>query len=284
MAGTILVVSPHLDDAVLSIGGSIAAWTAAGERVVIASVYTTGPPLDEIAPRMRRFADYATRRGEDAAACAAVGAEPRWLDQIERAFRKPYLSGWSFFATPPDRDGFGGLAAARRALEPLAELAPAQILIPLGVGNHIDHVEALIAATDFALAHGWFARVRFYEDFYALSGRMRRRHPVTRGRTWPTRQAPLLRAGKLAVVLRAIAATSRGPDAERFLAPELRGATWSVERSPIDEPRKLAAIACYASQTRAFGGLAGIERATRAYHAWWGDAEPLWRAAQPGAR
>ena len=38
----------------------------------------------------------------------------------------------------------------------------------------------------------------------------------------------------------------------------LRGATWEVERSAIDEPKKLAAIACYGSQTRAFGGLVGI--------------------------
>ena len=277
----ILVVSPHLDDAILSIGGSIAAWTAAGERVVIASVYTTGPPLAEILPRMRKFGDYATRRAEDAAACAAVGAEPRYLDQIERAFRKPYLSGWSFFATPPDRDGFGGLDAARRALEPLAALDPARILIPLGIGNHVDHVEALIAATDFALAHGWFARVRFYEDFYALSGRMRLRHPVTRARTWPRRQAPLLRAARLAVVMRTIAAAGRGPEVLRYLAPELRGATWSVECSPSDAAKQLAAIACYGSQTHAFGGLAGIAHAIAAYHAWWGDAEPLWRAEQP---
>ena len=279
---TILVISPHLDDAVLSIGGSIAAWTAAGHRVVVASVYTTGPPLAEVAPSMRKFADYATRRAEDAAACASVGAEPRYLDQIERAFRKPYLRGWSFFATPGDRDGFAGLVAATRALAPLAELDPAQILIPLGIGNHVDHVETLIAATDFALAHDWLDRLRFYEDFYALSGRMRRRHPVTRGKSWSSWQAPLLGARLLAVVLQTVAAAGRGPEALRFLAPELRGATWTVECSPIDVTRKLAAIACYASQTRAFGGLAGIARATRAYHRWWGEAEPLWRAEQQG--
>ncbi len=277
----ILIVSPHLDDAVLSLGGSIAKWTAAGRRVVIASVYTKGPPLAELAPSMRKFADYTTRRAEDAAACAALGAETRCLDQIERAFRQPYLRNWSFFSTPPERSGFGGLDAARRALEPLAELDPARILIPLGIGNHVDHVEALVAATDFALAHGWFDRMRFYEDFYALSGRMRLRHPVAGTRLWRRREAPLLRARRLAVVLQTIATAGRGPDALRFLAPELRGATWTVERSPIDEPRKLAAIACYASQTRAFGGLAGIDRATRAYHAWWGGAEPLWRAEQP---
>jgi LmbE family N-acetylglucosaminyl deacetylase len=282
MAETVLVVSPHLDDAVLSLGGSLAAWSAAGARVVVASVYTTGPALATLAPSMRKFADYTTRRAEDAAACALVDAEPRRLGQIERAFRKPYLTGWSFFTTPPERGGFARLAAVTRALaRVLAELAPDRIAIPLGIGNHVDHVETLVAATDAVLARGWLPRTRFYEDFYALSARMRRRHPVARAQMWRGGQAPLRGATRLAAVLETIAAARRGPDAAHYLDPRLRDARWTVERSPIspiDERRKLAAIAAYASQTRAFGGLAGIARATRAYHAWWGGAEPLWRA------
>ena len=163
--GVTLVISPHLDDAVLSIGGSIAAWSRAGERVVIASVYTTGPSLDQVAEEMRKFADYTTRRAEDVAAGSLIGAEHRWLDQIERAFRPPYLTGWSFFATPAERSGFTTLARVTEALVPLAELAPQRILVPLGIGNHIDHVEALLAATDWAIARGWRDRLWFYEDF-----------------------------------------------------------------------------------------------------------------------
>jgi LmbE family N-acetylglucosaminyl deacetylase len=281
MAGTVLVLSPHLDDAVLSLGGSIAAWTAAGRRVVIASVYTTGPALAELAPSMRMFADYAQRRAEDDAACAVLGAEVRRLDQIERAFRPPFLTGWSFFTTPPDRRGFTALATVTEALAPLGELAPAEIFVPLGIGNHVDHVEALIAATDWAQARGWLDRLRCYEDFYALAGAMRRRHFVTRQRVWPRWRSPLLRARRLAVILRTIAAARGGPEIETFLGRTLREARWSVEPSPLrdHEPRKLEAIACYSSQTRAFGGLAGIARATRAYHAWWGGAEPVWRPA-----
>ena len=272
MAGPVLVVSPHLDDAVLSLGGSIASWCAAGTRVVIASVYTTGPPLADLAPSMRAFADYAARCAEDDAACATVGAEVRRLGQIERAFRPPYLTGWSFFTTPPDRSGFTTLSAVTRALEPLADLDPAQIFVPLGIGNHIDHVETLIAATDWALAHGWLARLRFYEDFYALSGAMRRRHFVARTHLWPHRRSPLLRARRLGVILKTIGAAIRGPAVETFLDPRLRDATWVTTVTPLGrhEATKLAAIACYASQTRAFGGLAGIDRALRAYHAWWG--------------
>jgi LmbE family N-acetylglucosaminyl deacetylase len=275
--GTTLVVSPHLDDAVLSVGGSIAAWTRAGERVVIASVFTNGPPLDEVSPGMRKWADYPARRVEDAAACAAVGAEVRWLGQIERAFRRPYLTGLTMFRTPADRAGFATLPAVTAALDALVDLDPARIVVPLGIGNHTDHVEVLIAATDWALARGWRDRLWFYEDFYALSGTMRARHPIARRERFRTWRSPLLRARRLAVIMRAIALARRGPDVDTFLAPALQSATWHVTRSPIDEAAKLDAIARYPSQAIAFGGMAGIARAMRAYHALWDRAEPLWR-------
>jgi LmbE family N-acetylglucosaminyl deacetylase len=281
MATTTLIVSPHLDDAVLSVGGSIAAWTAAGERVVIATVYTAGPALADVTPSMRKFADYRARCAEDAAALAVVGAEHRWLGQIERAFRPPFLTGWSFFTTPKDRAGFPTLDAVSRALDPLFEPAPDRILIPLGIGNHIDHVETLIAATGRAAAHGLLDRVWFYEDFYALSRLMRRHHPIAKHRQWKRWQSPLLRARRLGMILRSIGLARRGPDVTSYLAPPLRDATWTVEVSNIGphEEHKLDAIACYVSQTRAFGGFAGIARAIRAYHTWWGG-EPLWRATR----
>ncbi len=279
--GTTLVVSPHLDDGVLSIGGSIAAWTAARERVVIASMYTTGPPLDEISPAMRKWADYPARRAEDAAACAVVGAEVRWLGQIERAFRRPFLTGLTYFTTPADRGGFASLAATTAALASVDELAPDRIVVPLGIGNHIDHVETMIAATDWALARGWRDRLWFYEDFYALSGTLRRRHPIAQREGWRTWRSPLLRARRLAVILRSIALARRGPEVDTFLAPELRAAAWAVTRSRVagwPEATKLEAIARYGSQAIAFGGMAGIARAIRRYHELWGGAEPLWRA------
>jgi LmbE family N-acetylglucosaminyl deacetylase len=281
VAVTTLVISPHLDDAVLSLGGAIAGWAEAGP-VVIASVYTTGPPLQAVPRSMRTFADYPARRSEDAAACATVGAETRWLDRVERAFRRPFLTGTQFFTTPPRRDGLTELAAVSSVLTPLLSPPPTRIAVPFGIGNHVDHVETLVAATDLILARGLADRVVFYEDFYALSGPMRRAHWVAAGRRWRPWQAPLLRARRLAVILGAIAASRRGPPVEALLAPAWRSATWRVEPIALaahHAAAKLAAIACYRSQTRAFGGKAGIERALRAYHAWWGGAEPVWRPA-----
>ena len=137
----------------------------------------------------------------------------------------------------------------------------------------------LLAATDWALA----SRARASG---CGSTRTSTRSPascaaaiaVTRTRMWPSARAPLRQAPALRAVLAAIAAKQRGPDPTSLLAPELRAARWRCTSVAIDEAHKLAAIACYPSQAAAFGGLAGITAALRAYHAWWGG-EPLWRAS-----
>jgi len=248
---------------------------------VIATVYTHGPPLERLDPSMHVFADYEVRCAEDAAACRVIDAEPRWLGQTERAFRAPYLSDLGYFATPADRGGFTRLAEVTAALAPLAALAPDRVLVPLGIGNHVDHVETLVAATDWALAQGLADRLAFYEDFYALSGVIRGDHPVSVQKTWRFSQAPLLEAPRLAVVLRAIARARRGPAIDQYLAAGLCDAVWSVDTMAVDEraeTTQLDAIACYRSQVAAFGGLENIVRAVRAYHGFWGGAEPLWHA------
>ncbi|MGE0869226.1 MAG: PIG-L deacetylase family protein [Kofleriaceae bacterium] len=275
-----LVVSPHLDDAVLSLGATIHRWVSAGERVVIASMYTRGPALDEVPRSMRKFADYRTRLAEDRAACAVIGAERRTMGCIERAFRRPFLTGTQYFTTPADRSGFGALSKVTAALDELLELDAERIVLPMGIGNHVDHVETMVAATDWAATNKLTARVWFYEDFYALSDVMRRQHPIARRRRWKPWQAPLLRARRLSVILGAVAAGRRGPPIDQLLSARWRKARWTVEPQDITdhEAAKLAAIQRYPSQTKAFGGYAGIARALVAYHRFWGGAEPLWRA------
>lgn len=275
---TTVVISPHLDDAVLSIGGRMAAWAAEGP-VVCVTVYSAGPPLDSVPPDMRQFADYATRCAEDAAAAAAVGAEPRWLGHVEHAFRGRRLGLPEVFSTPASRDGFTARAAIVDSLDAVRALDPARIVLPLGIGNHVDHVETVVSATDWLLARGLAERALFYEDFYALDGRMRRAHWLARRRRWSATEAPLRRARPLRRLLGTIAAARRGPPIEQLLAPAWRDAGWRVDPQPLGElaARKLDAITRYATQLRAFGGRRGIARALAAYHRWWGDAEPLWR-------
>ena len=91
MTTDIVILSPHLDDAVLSLGALIAGEVAAGKRVEVVSCFTSGPPLDTIPPERRVFGDYSMRRAEDDRAMALLGAHQRWLDLHERIWREPPL-------------------------------------------------------------------------------------------------------------------------------------------------------------------------------------------------
>ena len=83
---TIVVVSPHSDDGVLSLGASMARWARSGRRVELLTVLALDP--DSTAPTggWDRRAGFATegeaaheRREEDRIACAHLGVTPSWL-------------------------------------------------------------------------------------------------------------------------------------------------------------------------------------------------------------
>jgi LmbE family N-acetylglucosaminyl deacetylase len=82
----IVVVSPHLDDGVLSLGAAMASWARAGARVELLSVLACDPASNARAGGWDARAAHATegesarrRREEDARACALLGATPVWL-------------------------------------------------------------------------------------------------------------------------------------------------------------------------------------------------------------
>lgn len=84
-----VVVSPHLDDAVLSCGQRLAA--APGSTVV--TVFTGGPPAYDVLTSWDEQCGFrpgqdvmATRRVEDAAALALLGARPVWLGLVEAQY------------------------------------------------------------------------------------------------------------------------------------------------------------------------------------------------------
>jgi hypothetical protein len=91
-----LALSPHLDDAAFSCGGTLARLAEAGWRVVVATLFTRSVPdptgfalacqLDKgLGPEV----DYmALRRAEDRDAMRALGAEARWLDLPEAPHRR----------------------------------------------------------------------------------------------------------------------------------------------------------------------------------------------------
>ena len=82
----IVVVSPHSDDGVLSLGASMARWARAGRTVDLLTVLALDPDSSAPTTGWDRRAGFDTegeaaraRRAEDERACALLGVAPRWL-------------------------------------------------------------------------------------------------------------------------------------------------------------------------------------------------------------
>ena len=286
-AGDLVILSPHLDDAVLSLGALIAREVGAGRRVEVVSCFTSGPPIDTIAPERRVFGDYSMRRAEDERAMVVLGARYRWLDLHERIWRDPPLPRTSsvfpthVFRTPERMADFAELESIRTAIRELLGTG-ATVYAPLAIGHHVDHVEVALAALREVLGSGAFERMHFYEDPYALGRACRKQHFVAKRRMWRPLGAPAWASPRVGALLRLVALAAKGPTLDEYL-PEAARLAWTCTPhavSAADEERKLAAIAEYGSQVRAFGGISRVRAFVRRGHAMLGG-EPLW-SCRPG--
>ncbi|RKN47646.1 PIG-L deacetylase family protein [Micromonospora endolithica] len=141
--GLAVAVSPHLDDAVFSVGGTLAALVTAGWTVRVVTCFTASVPdpspfalacqLDKGFPA---DVDYmALRRAEDDTACALLGVEPVHLPLPEAPHR----------GYPDPAALFAGVRADDRAAAALApalrpQLADADVVLaPQALGDHVDH-------------------------------------------------------------------------------------------------------------------------------------------------
>jgi LmbE family N-acetylglucosaminyl deacetylase len=156
-----------------------------------------------------------------------------------------------------------------------------QLYAPLGVGNHVDHLEVAVATIQAAIASDALSRVAFYEDFYALSEALRRRHPVTTSQTWPLTQIPGWSAPLLGVALRSMAFVAKGPTLADYL-PVTRTMAWRCTPQPVTgfEDVKISAIAAYRTQTARLGGMTQLRCAIRRADRIRGG-ELVWRATLP---
>jgi LmbE family N-acetylglucosaminyl deacetylase len=184
---SLVVVSPHLDDAVLSCG---ALMIHAAERTstTVATLFTeAGPPPYTLSARQYlrqvgvRDAEslYRRRRAEDRAALEPIGVTWAHAGLTEALYRRRTGTegrGWWTSRLPEFRhiypiyrlhvvSGRVAPADARTLDEACAFIqriacqVDALVLAPLGVGGHVDHVLARIAAERSG------ARVAYYSDF-----------------------------------------------------------------------------------------------------------------------
>ncbi len=153
-----VAVSPHLDDAVFSAGGTLAALRTAGWRVRVVTCFTASvadPSPFALSTQLDKGLDadvdyMALRRAEDAAALVLLGAEPVHLP-LPEAPHRGYTNAPDLFAGQHADDGVAG--PLREALAPHVGTADL-VLAPQAIGDHVDHrvvVDAVAALRPDAL-------------------------------------------------------------------------------------------------------------------------------------
>jgi LmbE family N-acetylglucosaminyl deacetylase len=99
---TVVVVSPHLDDAIWSLGATLGDVAARGVDVVNLTVFAGDPDSAELPSDWDRKAGFSSagaaarrRREEDALACAALGVTPFWLSFPDLPYASDRSGVWA---------------------------------------------------------------------------------------------------------------------------------------------------------------------------------------------
>ncbi len=133
----LLVISPHLDDAVMSVGSLLLAHPGA----TVATLFAASPPAytdplneHDTACGFEPGTDtMAVRRAEDVRALAVVGATPRWLPLCQNS----HVARADPLAVP---DG-----AVEAIIDAIDDVQPTCVVAPLGL-SHVDHQACHLAA------------------------------------------------------------------------------------------------------------------------------------------
>jgi LmbE family N-acetylglucosaminyl deacetylase len=169
-ANRCVILSPHLDDAILSCGG-LAAEVADTVNVEIWTFFSAAPFIGPYSSLARWFHDISggyssarlawLRRREDRRACRVVGARPNHFHWHDAVYRK----------TKNGEPMYGGLRQSHwhahddRMVREISALMESRVsrsdvlLTPLGVGKHVDHL--ILRAAVERLGHN---NVLYYVD------------------------------------------------------------------------------------------------------------------------
>ena len=176
-----IFLSPHLDDVVLSCGGTLAHLAELGARRRVITIFAGTPAPDTLFSAFATHQHtmwgtpqqaYHTRRDEDTAALGYFGLAAIWLDYFDCIYRGEPGSGHWYYHS--DDDIFGAVHPAdldavrpivdsiRTALTLSQETSQITFYAPLTVGGHVDHQLTFLVALQF-LAEGY--EVQFYEEY-----------------------------------------------------------------------------------------------------------------------
>lgn len=170
-----MVISPHPDDAVLSIGALISAWRRRGDPVTVLTVFSGGAGDGPLAPaaiqdHARYESDPATTRlTEDLRALMALDAQAMYLGLPEIVYRWTE-SGRPRIPSLDDAHLFGSIEtedqpvidavtlALRQAIDNVRMQDDGEFLIhgPAGIGRHIDHLIVHEALAKIGITVDWY--------------------------------------------------------------------------------------------------------------------------------
>lgn len=167
-----IYLSPHLDDVALSCGGQVYMLGEIERPVLIVTVMAGEPPglatsnyAQALHDRWQLQIDVvARRRAEDIRACQILGADHLYWDIPDCIYRSHNETGDSLYIS--DRDIFGDVhpseAELAIVLSNRIQSLPAhkRLIVPLGVGNHVDHQITRLAAEQAGPN-----RLVYYEDY-----------------------------------------------------------------------------------------------------------------------
>lgn len=170
-------LAPHLDDAVLSCGGAIHCYAAAGDSVQAITVFSG--EAQDLSPFALQLHDdsgnhpqiMALRRAEETAALTLLDARVQYLDYLDAVYRTGPDGLWLYHnlktlfdqVHPADPLALNGAKALADRLAGLISLEECPIVYaPLAVGHHVDH-QIVHTAAHRLLQTGY--RVAFYEDY-----------------------------------------------------------------------------------------------------------------------
>ena len=167
-----IYLSPHLDDAALSLGGLLWEQTAAGESASIWTICAGDIPPGHLSPFAVSLHErwgvgrdaIAARRAEDAVSCSYLGSSYRHFSIPDCIYRRSEQTGDHLYASesalfgalhPDEQDRVGRLSQTLKAA-----LTPGVNLVcPLSLGDHVDHQLTRAAAERLNI------RLQYYADY-----------------------------------------------------------------------------------------------------------------------
>ncbi len=168
----IALLSPHLDDAVFSVGGLMAALADQGHALHLVTCFTRSVPHPtgfalacQLDKGLSAEVDYMQlRREEDARACALLRAEPHWLD-LPEAPHRGYHSAAALFGDFVEADTVQS-ELYKQLENALAKIKPDLVLSPEGIGNHVDHRRVRRAVDRLQERFSGSRFLRWYDEPY----------------------------------------------------------------------------------------------------------------------